>query len=63
MKPSEEIQKISKELSDNDWVAWGGNSIMKDVWDGDVDKQNMYYVKAIIKYLDRKAENDILSHK
>ena len=54
--PSEEIENIRKELLDNDWVQWGGNSIMKDVWDDDIDKKNFYYIKAVVEYLDRQAQ-------
>ncbi len=56
MKPSEEIEIIRKELSKKDWIDWGGNQIMSDDWENDIDRQNVYYIKAIVKYLDRKEE-------
>ncbi len=58
MKPSEEIEIIKQELSKNDWIAWGGNQIPKDIWDTDIDRQNVYYIKAVVEYLDRKANEE-----
>ncbi len=54
--PSKQIEMIRQELSKNDWIAWGGNSIMKDDWDSDTDLQNSYYIQAIVEYLDRKEK-------